>query len=208
MKIKKYYLLLLLQACFYTGFSQLQQNETQIKGYIFNPEKTPAMFSTAILLNQDSVIMKGMLTGEDGAFVFDNLNAGKYLVKITNIEFKNYVSKPILIQKNEKVVLDSIILATNSVRLNAVEIVGRKALVEVHADKMVFNVASSVNSSGNNGLELLSKAPGVVVDMDNNIILQGKSGVQIFIDGRPSRLSGKDLNHFLKSNRSHKIKPV
>jgi len=208
MNISKYSVLFFVLFSWHSGFSQAQQNETQIKGYIYNPEKTPAMFSTAILLNQDSVIIKGILTGEDGAFVFDKINAGKYFVKVTNIEFKNYVSKPILIKKNEQVVIDSIILATNSFKLNAVEIVGRKALVEVHADKMVFNVASSVNSSGNNGLELLSKAPGVVVDMDNNIILQGKSGVQIFIDGRPSRLSGKDLTNFLESIRSDNIESI
>jgi len=208
MKINRYFILLFILLSWLNSFSQVQQNQTQIKGYIFNPEKTPAMFSTAILLNQDSVIVKGLLTGEDGAFVFDNLNAGKYLVKVTNIEFKTYVSKPILLKKNDKIVLDSIILATNSFKLNAVEIVGRKALVEVHADKMVFNVASSVNASGNNGLELLSKSPGVVVDMDNNIILQGKSGVQIFIDGRPSRLSGKDLTNFLESIRSDNIESI
>jgi iron complex outermembrane recepter protein len=208
MNTSKYIFLLFVLFSWLRGFSQAQLNETQIKGYIFNPEKTPAMFSTAILLNQDSVIIKGVLTGEDGAFVFDKINAGKYFVKVTNIEFKNYVSKPVLIKKNEKLVLDSIILATNSFKLNAVEIVGRKALVEVHADKTVFNVASSVNASGNNGLELLSKAPGVVVDMDNNIILQGKSGVQIFIDGRPSRLSGKDLTNFLESIRSDNIESI
>jgi hypothetical protein len=208
MKFTKYIILLLSVFSGLSSFSQAQKNETRIKGIIFNPEKTPAMFSTAILLNQDSVIIKGLLTGEDGAFVFDNLNAGKYFVKVTNIEFKNYISKPILIKKNEQIVLDSINLLTNSFKLNAVEIVGRKALVEVHADKMVFNVASSVNASGNNGLELLSKSPGVVVDMDNNIILQGKSGVQIFIDGRPSRLSGKDLTNFLESIRSDNIESI
>lgn len=208
MNITKYIILLFVIFSWLSSFSQARKNETQIKGNIFNPEKTPAMFSTAILLNQDSVIMKGILTGDDGSFMFDNINAGKYFVKVTNIEFKTYVSKPILIRKNEKVVLDSIILVTNSFKLNAVEVVGRKALVEVHADKMVFNVASSVNASGNNGLELLSKAPGVVVDMDNNITLQGKSGVQIFIDGRPSRLSGKDLTNFLESIRSDNIESI
>jgi hypothetical protein len=208
MSITKYlFLPFLLLSCF-SSFSQAQQNATQIKGYIFNPEKTPAMFSTAILLNQDSVIIKGLLTGEDGAFVFDNINAGKYLVKVTNIEFKSYVSKPILLKKNETIVFDSIILVTNSFKLNTVEVVGRKAMVEVRADKMVFNVASSANSSGNNGLELLGKAPGVLVDMDNNIILQGKSGVQIFIDGRPSRLSGRDLTNFLESIRSDNIESI
>jgi len=208
MRITTYIILFFMLLPWFSGFCQDQQNDTQIKGYIFNPEKTPAMFSTAILLNQDSVIIKGVLTGEDGAFVFDNLNAGKYLVKITNIEFKTHVSKPVLIKKNDIVVLDSIILTTNAFKLNTVEIVGRKALVEVHADKMVFNVASSVNASGNNGLELLSKAPGVVVDMDNNIILQGKSGVQIYIDGRPSRLSGRDLTNFLESIRSDNIEAI
>jgi len=208
MRITTYIILFFMLLPWFSAFCQDQQNDTQIKGYIFNPEKTPAMFSTAILLNQDSVIIKGVLTGEDGAFVFDNLNAGKYLVKITNIEFKTHVSKPVLIKKNDIVVLDSIILTTNAFKLNTVEIVGRKALVEVHADKMVFNVASSVNASGNNGLELLSKAPGVVVDMDNNIILQGKSGVQIYIDGRPSRLSGRDLTNFLESIRSDNIEAI
>ena len=208
MNILKYTLLLFAIMAFYSGFSQSQQNTTQIRGQIFNPEKTPAMFSTAILLNQDSVIVKGLLTGEDGKFVFDKLNAGKYFVKVTNIEFKTFVSKPILLRKNDQVELDSIKLLTNSVKLNTVEIIGRKALVEVHSDKTVFNVASSVNASGNNGLELLSKAPGVVVDMDNNIILQGKSGVQIFINGRPSRLSGKDLTNFLESIRSDNIESI
>jgi len=208
LNIQRYYLVLVALFSVLSTFSQTQQNTTQIKGQIFNPEKKPAMFSTAILLNQDSVIVKGVLTGEDGKFVFDNMNAGKYFVKVTNIEFKTFVSKPVQIRKNEQVVLDSIKLVTNSIKLSTVEIVGRKALVEVHSDKTVFNVASSVNSSGNNGLELLSKAPGVVVDMDNNIILQGKSGVQIFINGRPSRLSGKDLTNFLESIRSDNIESI
>ncbi len=208
MNFRKFYMILVALLVWTSAFSQSQQNATQIKGQIFNPEKAPAMFSTAILLNQDSVIVKGVLTGDDGKFLFDNINAGKYFVKVTNIEFKTYVSKPIQIRKNEQVALDSIKLVTNSVKLNAVEIVGRKALVEVHADKTVFNVASSVNASGNNGLELLSKAPGVVVDMDNNVILQGKSGVQIFINGRPSRLSGKDLTNFLESIRSDNIESI
>ena len=208
MNFRKFYMILVALLVWTSAFSQSQQNATQIKGQIFNPEKAPAMFSTAILLNQDSVIVKGVLTGDDGKFLFDNINAGKYFVKVTNIEFKTYVSKPIQIRKNEQVALDSIKLVTNSVKLNAVEIVGRKALVEVHADKTVFNVASSVNASGNNGLELLSKAPGVVVDMDNNVILQGKPGVQIFINGRPSRLSGKDLTNFLESIRSDNIESI
>jgi hypothetical protein len=64
--------------------------------------------------------MKGVLTGEDGLFIFDNIAPGTYLVKISNIEFKTYVSKPIQIKKNETLVLDSIILVSNAFILKTV----------------------------------------------------------------------------------------
>ena len=81
-------------------------------------------------------------------------------------------------------------------------------MVEVHADKLVYNVSASVNASGNNALELLSKSPGVMVDMDKNIVVQGKSGVQVYINGRPSRISGSDLTNMLEGMRSDDIEAI
>ncbi|GAB2675687.1 outer membrane beta-barrel family protein [Flavihumibacter cheonanensis] len=83
--------------------------------------------------------------------------------------------------------------------LSAVTVIGRKPLVEVKPDKLVFNVENSINAIGGNGLEVLRKAPGVVVDKDENILLSGKSGIRIYIDGRPSPLAGTDLTDYLKS---------
>jgi iron complex outermembrane recepter protein len=205
MKSNQYLFILII---LFTGFSNLalgQQNETQIKGYIFSPENTPAMYSTVILLNQDSVFMKGAFSQDDGSFVFDNIEQGTYFVLVRNIEFQTYMSQAVTIKKNEKILLDRINLKTSINQLNEVVVTARKAVLEVHADKMVYNVSSSINASGNSGLEMLGKAPGVIVDMDNNIILQGKSGVQVFINGRPSRLSGNDLSNFLESMRSDNI---
>ncbi len=122
--------------------------------------------------------------------------------------FKTTYLDPITLEENEVVVLDDIHLETRINDLEEVVITGQKAMVEVHPDKMVYNVAASVNASGNNGLELLSKSPGVMVDMDKNIILQGKSGVQIFINGRPSRVSGSDLTNMLEGMRSDNIESI
>ncbi|MBK8390407.1 MAG: hypothetical protein IPL23_14490 [Saprospiraceae bacterium] len=60
--------------------------------------------------------------------------------------------------------------------MSEVLVTAKKAVIEVHADMMVFNVSASPNTAGNNGLELLGKAPGVIIDPDNNIILQVKMG--------------------------------
>lgn len=187
---------------------QAQPNESSIKGYVYNPDNEPAMYSTVMLMNKDTVLVKGAFSQEDGSFLFDRLQPGTYYVQIRNIEFRTYLSNPIVLKQNEKYILDHISLLPANYALDEVVVTAEKALVEVHADKVVFNVSSSINASGNSGLELLAKAPGVVIDLDNNVVLQGKSGVRIFINGRPTRLAGNDLSNFLEGMRSDNIESI
>ena len=184
------------------------QSKAQIRGKIYNPSSDPAEFSTVVLMNQDSVIMKGTMSGADGSYLIEGIDPGNYLVMVRNVEFQNYISEPLELQAGELLELGDIRLATRINDLEEVVITAEKAMVEVHPDKMVYNVSASVNASGNNGLELLSKSPGVMVDMDKNIILQGKSGVRIYINGRPSRVSGSDLTNMLEGMRSENIESI
>ncbi len=200
-------LLLLLLTCFWSPvFAQV--NQGRIKGFVYNPDKQPSEYSTVVLMNKDSVFMKGGLSATDGSFLFEGLDPASYLVLVRNVEYNTYISEPLQLDRNEELVLEPISLVTRVTDLEEVVIKGEKALVEVRADKMVYNVASSVNASGNNGLELLSKSPGVIVDLDNQITLQGKSGVRIFINGRPSRVSGSDLTNMLQGMRSDNIESI
>jgi iron complex outermembrane recepter protein len=182
--------------------------QSAIRGYVANPDNEPAAYSTAILMNRDSVNMTGMLIGEDGSFIFDRLPAGNYLIKVSSVEFNPYISSLITLNGKDMVELDKIQLSTRLNDLGEVVFVGEKALIEVRSDKTVFNVSASANATGNNAMELLAKAPGVRIDMDNNIILQGKSGVQIYINGRPSRLSGSDLSNMLEGMQSDNIESI
>jgi hypothetical protein len=54
-------------------------------------------------------------------------------------------------------------------------------------------------------MEVLEKSPGISVDKDGNISLKGKQGVQVFIDGRPTYLSGQDLANMLRNMQSTQI---
>ena len=127
---------------------------------------------------------------------------------VRNVEFNTYVSDPLALEGKERIVIEKINLETRINDMEEVVIKGEKAMVEVHPDKMVYNVSASVNATGNNALELLSKSPGVLVDMDKNIVLQGKSGVMIYINGRPSRISGSDLTNMLEGMRSDNIESI
>ena len=47
-----------------------------------------------------------------------------------------------------------------------------------------------------------------MLDKDDNISLAGKNGVQVYIDGKPSPLSGADLAAYLKSLQSAQIEAI
>ena len=81
-------------------------------------------------------------------------------------------------------------------------------MIEVRADKTVFNVENSINATGSNAFELLQKSPGVSVDKDDNISMQGKNGVKIYIDGKPTQMGGADLAAYLRSVNSADIESI
>ena len=208
MKHYKIHFLLLIFSYLISANGYSQTNLSQVKGVVYGADKEPSQFSTVVLMNKDSVFMKGTLSNNDGSFLFDKMEPGSYFIMVRNIEFNTFISKPIIIENDKIFALDTIRLETKVTGLAEIVVKGEKALIEVRPDKMVYNVAVSVNASGNNGLELLSKTPGVMVDMDKNIVLQGKSGVRIYINGRPSRLSGSDLTNMLESMRSDNIESI
>ncbi|HRN55773.1 MAG TPA: outer membrane beta-barrel family protein [Agriterribacter sp.] len=56
-----------------------------------------------------------------------------------------------------------------------------------------------MNTKGDQSLDLLQRIPGVKIDRDGQLSLQGKSGVLIYIDGKQSYLTGSALIAYLKS---------
>jgi len=92
--------------------------------------------------------------------------------------------------------------------LKAITVNGRKPPVEVKADRTIVNVEGTINSVGQDALELLRKSPGVMVDKDNNISLSGKNGVKLYVDGRQVPLNGSDLADYLKTLQSSQIESI
>lgn len=179
-----------------------------ITGTVFTADNEPARYSTITLLNEDSVLIGGTLSQEDGNFILEKIAPGTYFVQVRNLGFNTFTTEKLRLHENEILTLEKITLLPSVTELDETVITAQKAMVEIHPDKMVVNVSSSVNAAGNNGLELIGKSPGVMVDMDNNIIIQGKSGVQVYVNGRPTRLSGSDLTTYLESLRSENIETL
>src|SRR5690606_6956852 len=96
--------------------------------------------------------------------------------------------------------LPSIILEPNEINeLDMVVITKRKPFVENKIDRTVVNVDAFITSAGGNAMEILEKSPGISIDQNGTITFKGKSGVQVFVDDKPTYLSGSELESYLKS---------
>lgn len=92
--------------------------------------------------------------------------------------------------------------------LKGIDVRVQKQTIEFKKDKVVYNVANSVNATGSNALELLRRSPGVTVDNNNNIALNGKTGVTIYIDGKATYMQGDAVSAMLKSLQSAGISSI
>lgn len=197
-------LLLLLSAA-----TTSAQNPVTVAGKINTGNQETAIAATVALLTaQDSSLAKVAVSDDQGNFELQNVKPGNYLLRITSVGYDEYKSELITVDGSQNMQLPSITLLHNSNTLTGVTVTVQKPLIEVKADKTIFNVESSINAAGSTAFELLQKSPGVVVDQNDNIILKGRGGVQIQIDGRNTQLTGADLADLLKGMQSSDIEAI
>ena len=201
----------LLTLFFLSSFSVFAQTDSHtIIGIAESDNGEAISFAAVGLMNlADSSLAKASVADADGNFRFVDVRNGDYFVSITSVGYQKFTSSSISVTKNsdKEINLNKFVVQSNNV-LDAVEITATKPMVEVLADKTVFNVEGTIAASGNSGLEVLRKAPGVILDNNNGIIVEGKSGVQVYIDGKRSVLQGEDLTNYLNTLQASDIESI
>jgi hypothetical protein len=181
----------------------------QVSGVVKDEQGKGMEKTTVSLLNaKDSSLAKLAVTKDNGQYSFDELKAGSYLLKISYVGYTPVFSKIFEVAGSGQVQVPEMIMTKVSSELKAVVVSSQKPMIEVKADKTILNVEGTINAVGNDALELLRKSPGVTIDKDDNISLAGKNGVQIYVDGKPTPLSGTDLSSYLKSLQSAQIESI
>lgn len=84
-------------------------------------------------------------------------------------------------------------------QLKEVTVSARKPLVEHHIDRTIVNIEAMITAAGSNLLEALAKSPGVSVDLNDGISLNGRHNVLVLIDDKPTYLSAAALGAYLRS---------
>jgi len=163
--------------------------------------------TVSLLRAKDSSVVKLSVTGVDGRYSL-TADAGKYLLSVSHVGYMPIYSNHFDVAGTGETTAPDLSMVKASAEMAGVTVTAQRPLVEVKADKTILNVEGTINAIGNDALELLRRAPGIMIDKDDNISLAGKTGVQIYIDGKPSPLSGSDLANFLKSTQSAQIESI
>lgn len=198
-------MLILVSAAFLTTAIQAQT----ISGTVKDEQGKGLEKTTVTLLRaKDSAAVKFNATDKSGKYAFTAAGPGNYLIKLTNVGYGTTYSKAFEVVAGSDFAVPELTMAKAATTLQGVSVTSKKPMVEVKADRTILNVEGTINATGNDALELLRKSPGVTVDKDDNISLSGKSGVQVYIDGKPSPLTGTDLSNYLKSVQSSQIESI
>lgn len=207
--MKMFLLTSLALLCSALSFGAHAQQGASIRGLVQEPNGQPAAFANIILhAASDSSMVKAEYSNEAGAYALLGLPAGEFWLEITYVGLPAYTTAPFTLTTGENREWPLVKLNQAPTELAEVTVTARKAIVEVRPDMTVFNVESAVNTAGSNAIELLRKAPGVIVDNNDNIMLSGKNGVRVYIDGKPSPLSMSDLADFLRTIQATEIEAI
>ncbi len=182
-------------------------NAQQVKGMVRDEKGKAVNAATVTLFNaRDQSVVKFALTSE-GAYHFDLDRQDSFQVGISYVGYDAVYSEK-FVYMGKTIVLPDLVFDLPTSSMQSITVVARKPAVAVKANKIVLNVEGSINASGSDALELLRKAPGVAVDNDENISVNGKSGAQVYIDGKPTPLNGQNLSSYIKSIPSSQIEAI
>lgn len=202
-------LLLTAAMLLYSATCLIAQDLSKVTGFVKDGNGKALSSATVVLqLARDSSIVKTAVSDENGKYVLLQVKPGKYFIVSSQVNMQKVYSPVFEVKENQPATVPDINLQPIAKSMEAVVITTRKPLVEVKADKTILNVEGTINAVGNDALELLRKSPGVMVDKDDNLSLAGKNGVQVYIDGKPSPLSGADLASYLRSLQSTQIEAI
>lgn len=173
-----------------------------LSGKVINEKQEPLANATVGLLKlKDSTLLRSTITDANGFFALPYTDTVSLLISISNAGYQTQ-----LLNVDGMSTL-SITMVAVSKQLKEVVVQGKRPMIEVKPDKIVFNIENSINAIGNTAFDLLRKSPGVVIDNNENISLLG-TGVAVYIDGKPSPLTGTELAAFLKSLQSTDIEAI
>lgn len=174
----------LLLATVLSAFSQTKN--ITVSGRVLEAETNePAIQANVQLLQlPDSTYTAGIATTVQGYFTLPKVKAGKYVLKISYIGFKNKLISLQLSASAPTKNVGTVKLETDAVMLAEAVVTAEAPQVQVVEDTVAYNSSAYRTPQGAMLEELVKKLPGAEVDEDGNVKINGKDISKIMVNGK------------------------
>jgi len=161
-----------------------QNKTTTIIGSVYDSavNKGLAYATVSIVAAKDSTLVTFTRADSSGFFSFQSIKPGKYILSASYVGFAT-IWKPFDINENTTTNLGNIAL-TNVNQLNDVTVVGKRPPVTINNDTLEFNTENFKTAPNAVVEDLLKRLPGVVVDADGTVRVNGQIVRRILVDGK------------------------
>jgi len=202
--MKKHLLVIFMSVIGVVTFSQ-----NSISGIVTDSTQVPIPFCAMALLNaSDSSLVKGNISNDKGEYKFENIRSGNYCIKFTNVGYKVCFSNVITIDSLSRIELPAQQLKTEGVNLKEVSVAVYKPAVEFKKGMVVMNVEDDILAKGNTVLDLLKRLPGVIIDPQNNITINGVGGARFLIDDRMQEMPAPQVLDMLAAMSADAVSKI
>lgn len=202
---KIYYLQFYLNCLLIFICLPLYAQQKAVTGTVVDKKNVAVSLATVTLHSSNEKNILSVITNHKGQFSIQFDDFEKFFVRVRHVGYQDFQSN---VFDSNNLDLDTIVLLPISQNIDAVDVRAKKKTFEIEGGKIIYNVENELGAQDVSVLEALKRAPGLYVEKEENITLNGQAGVQILIDGRQTHLSGKDLIDLLKSLSSNNLKSI
>ena len=166
------------------GVSIFAQNNGRITGKIVDQEtKEPvAQANVRILHQKDSLYLNGVASDQEGNFAI-SVPYGNYIIHVTYVGHHDLFRNVTISNTNRTANLGSVELGTDNILLDAAVVTAKAAEIVVRGDTVEYNADSYKVTESAILEDLLKKMPGIEIDSEGKITVNGREIKKIMVDG-------------------------
>ncbi|MBR4380092.1 MAG: outer membrane beta-barrel protein [Bacteroidaceae bacterium] len=176
-----------------------QTRNITVKGKVTDKDSgDPVVQATVQLMTMpDSTYVNGAATLDDGSFELPKVAAGKYLMKVSFIGYKNIFHNLTLTNQRTTVDVGNQKMELDAIALREAIVTAMASQVQVVEDTLLYNANAYRTPEGAMLEELVKKLPGAEVDDSGNIKINGKDIKKLMVNGK--EFFGGDVQTGLKN---------
>jgi hypothetical protein len=192
-----------------TGFAPFAQPGS-VTGKLTDEKGAAVPNANIVLLKQPgNHLAGGSTSAADGKFSIRITAAGSFLLRVNALGFAEFKTEIFVVgDSTTSKEMGMVLLKTEVKQLQDVSVNSLRPAITQKADRMVVNIEGTAMAAGSTAYSVLAKIPGVFIDQDGNIQLNGRAGVTVMIDGKLTYLSAADLRNMLEGMSAENIKNI